>query len=400
MIIRKAFKFELVPTGAQIRRMQKFCGCARFVYNRALDWQNKQYQANANFKFRYTTIANLLPEWKMTHLWLGECHSQVLQQSLKDLESAFRNFFQKRADFPKFKKKGVKDSIRFPQGFQLEENNKRVYLPKIGWVHYRKSRNVVGEIKNMTISLRANKWFVSIQTEHNQPTCLPVGGEVGIDLGIARFATLSDGSYFEPRNSLKIRSDKLRKTQQALSRKKKYSNNWYKAKAKITKLHYHIANDRRDYLHKLSSSISKNHAIVYVEDLQVSNMSASASGTKEKPRKRVRQKTGLNKAILDQGWFEFRRQLDYKLAWRSGYLIDVPPQNTSRRCPRCDHVSSENRQTQAEFLCRQCGYMANADEVGAINILRAGHARLACEVNGAVMPSAAGTRRSELVNYH
>ncbi|MEN1416579.1 transposase, partial [Pseudomonas aeruginosa] len=157
----------------------------------------------------------------------------------------------------------------------------------------------------------------------------------------------------------------------------------------------HIGNARRDYLHKTSTAISQNHAMVCIEDLQVRNMSKSAAGTTEQPGRNVRAKSGLNKAILDQGWFEFRRQLDYKLAWRGGWLVTVPPQNTSRTCPCCGHVSADNRQTQARFACVECGFEDNADVVGAINVLRAGHARFACEVSGEVMPPAAGTHRSD-----
>ena len=135
--------------------------------------------------------------------------------------------------------------------------------------------------------------------------------------------------------------------------------------------------------------------MVCIEDLQVRNMSKSAAGTTEQPGRNVRAKSGLNKAILDQGWFEFRRQLDYKLAWRGGWLVTVPPQNTSRTCPCCGHVSADNRQTQARFACVECGFEDNADVVGAINVLRAGHARFACEVSGEVMPPAAGTHRSD-----
>lgn len=143
MLIRKVFKFSLMPNGAQIRKMQQFCGCSRFVFNHALDVTKKQYVADKINRFSYTKLANWLPEWKKKNNWLHDCHSQVLQQSLKDLEKAFRNFFQKRADFPKFKKKEIKNSFRFPQGFKLEEGNKRVYLPKIGWIRYRKSRDVI-----------------------------------------------------------------------------------------------------------------------------------------------------------------------------------------------------------------------------------------------------------------
>jgi putative transposase len=169
----------------------------------------------------------------------------------------------------------------------------------------------------------------------------------------------------------------LRKAQQAMSRKTKFSSNWRKAKKKVQRLHARVANVRNDFLHKLSTAISKNHAIVCVEDLQVGNMSRSAAGTLETPGTNVRAKSGLNKSILDQGWFEFRRQLDYKLVWSGGWLIAVPPQNTSRTCPVCRHVGSENRKTQTEFRCVECGFNENADVVGAVNILREGLSRLA-----------------------
>ncbi len=224
---------------------------------------------------------------------------------------------------------------------------------------------------------------------------MPQGGAVGIDMGIVRFATLSDGTYYAPLNSFKRHEAALRKAQQAMSRRTKFSSNWKKAKARVQRIHARIGNARRDYLHKASTAISQNHALVFVEDLQVRNMSRSAAGTTGTPGKNVQAKSGLNKSILDQGWFEFRRQLDYKLAWSGGHIVAVPPRNTSRACPSCGHVSSENRRTQAEFCCQVCGFEKNADLVGAINVLRAGHARLACEVSGAVRLPAAGTHRGE-----
>jgi putative transposase len=164
----------------------------------------------------------------------------------------------------------------------------------------------------------------------------------------------------------------LRKAQQSLSRKVKFNNNWKKAKARVQRIYARIANVRRDYLHKVSSAISQNHAIVCIEDLRVRNMSQSAAGTTETPGKNVRAQAGLNKSILDQGWYEFRRQLAYKLAWNGGHLIIVPPPNTSRTCPNCGHVSADNRRTQAKFACVACGYENHADVVGAINILSRG----------------------------
>lgn len=157
MLILKAFKFELIPNGEQVHKMKKFCGCARFVFNRALAYQNEKYQADNSFKFSYNKIANLLPAWKQEFSWLKDCHSQVLQQSLKDLERAMKNFFAKRSNFPKFKCKGEKDSFRFPQGCKLEQQNSRIYLPKIGWVRYRNSCKVLGEVKNVTVSQKCGK---------------------------------------------------------------------------------------------------------------------------------------------------------------------------------------------------------------------------------------------------
>ncbi|MFU2081544.1 RNA-guided endonuclease InsQ/TnpB family protein [Gallibacterium anatis] len=374
MLLRKAFKFEIMPNGEQSRKIKQFCGCCRFVFNWALAWQNEQYQQDNNQKFSYSKIANLLPQWKKELIWLKECHSQVLQQSLKDLENAFKNFFQQRADFPKFKKKGVKESFRFPQGCKLEQNNNRIWLPKIGWVRYRNSREVIGEIKNVTVSQKCGRFFISIQTEFESQIPVHKGGEIGIDMGIARFATLSNGEFFVPLNAFKTFKGKLAKLQRQLKNKVKFSRNWQKLKAKIGKLHHKIANCRKDFLHKISTQISKNHAMIYIEDLQVANMSKSAKDTAEQHGKNVAAKSGLNRAILDQSWFEFRRQLDYKTQWQGGFLVAVPPQNSSRTCPCCGHISKENRQTQAHFECVECGYTENADVVGAMNVLARGRA--------------------------
>ena len=374
MLKRQAFEFEIQPNGAQQRRIKQFCGCARFVFNKALDGQKQAYEADNNTTFSYTKIANQLPQWKKTFTWLKDCHSQVLQQSLKDLERAYCNFFEKRANFPRFKKKGIKERIRFPQGCKLEQHNSRLYLPKIGWVRYRNSRNVVGEIKNVTVRQKCGRFYVSIQTECEVEIAKHQGGEIGIDMGIVRFATLSNGEYFEPLNAFKTYKGKLAKLQRQLKNKIKFSKNWQKLQAKIAKLHHKIANCRKDFLHKISTTISKNHAMIYVEDLQVSNMSKSAKGTVEAPGANVAQKSGLNRAILDQSWSEFRRQLDYKSQWQGGALVAVPPHHTSRTCPCCGHTDKENRPTQAKFECVECGHTENADVVGAINILERGRA--------------------------
>ncbi len=361
--------------------MRRFAGACRFVCNKALAWQNAQYAQDNTFKFSYTKLANLLPEWKRdkTSLWLKDSPSQTLQQALKNLESSFRNFFAKRTDFPKFKKRGQHDSFRYPQGFKVEQGNSRLFLPKLGWIRYRNSRTMYGEIKNITVNLSGGKWVASLQTEREVEQAIPVSQTaIGIDLGIARFATLSDGTYYAPLNSFKKHQQRLAKYQRCMARKTKFSNNWKKAKAKVSKIHARIGNCRRDYLHKTTTTISQNHAMVSIEDLQIRNMSKSAAGTTENASKNVRTKSGLNRSILDQGWFEFRRQLDYKMAWQGGFLVAVPPHNTSRTCPCCGHVSKDNRLTQTAFVCMNCAYENNADVVGAINILERGHRLLAC----------------------
>jgi len=394
----QAFKFELRPDGTHRRQMRCFAGSCRFVYNKGLALQKARFDAGET-KLTYAGLCKLLTQWRdeTETGWLKDAPTHPLQQALKDLERAYTNFFAKRADFPRFKKKGRHDRFRYPDSKQikLDQINSRLFLPKLGWLRYRNSRAVLGAVKNVTVSLCGGKWFVSIQTEREVEQPLPLGGAVGIDLGVVRFATLSDGSVYAPLNSFKRHAAALRKGQQAMCRKQKFSNNWRKVKARIQRIHVRIGNARRDYLHKTSTAISQNHAMVCLEDLQVRNMSRSAAGSIETPGTHVRAKSGLNKAILDQGWSEFRRQLQYKLSWNGGELILVPPQNTSRRCPLCDHVSAQNRRTQDRFACIECGFEDNADRVGAINILRAGHARCACEVSDAVRSPAAGTRRSD-----
>ena len=356
--------------------MRRFAGACRFVFNKALALQKERHERGEK-KLGYAGLCKMLTEWRNSTEtpWLKDAPVHPLQQSLNDLERAYRNFFEKRAGFPRFKKKGVSDSFRYPDPKQikLDQGNSRIFLPKLGWLRYRNSREVLGTVKNVTVSLSGGKWFVSIQTEREVAQPVPQSTTaVGIDMGIARFATLSDGTFYAPLNSFRRHEKALRKAQQALSRKVKFSNNWRKAKARVQRIHARIANVRRDYLHKCSTAISKNHALVCIEDLRVRNMSKSAAGTLDNPGKNVRAKSGLNKSILDQGWFEFRRQLDYKLAWSGGLLITVPPQNTSRTCPCCGHVSADNRRTQTRFRCMECGFEEHADVVGAINILSRG----------------------------
>ncbi|MDR3490719.1 MAG: transposase [Gammaproteobacteria bacterium] len=376
----QAFKFELRLTGTHVRQLYRIAGSCRFVYNKALALQKERYDCGEK-KLTYAGLCKQLTLWRNNPewVWLKVSPSQALQQALKDLERAYQHFFAKRADFPRFKRRGVRDAFRFPQGVKLDQANSRVYLPKLGWVRYRNSRQVEGEISQVTISRSCDKWYVSIQTERDVAVSFhPSTTSVGVDVGIARLATLSDGTVFEAVNSFKSHQQRLAAYQRAVSRKKKFGQNWKKAIGKVSRLHKKIRHIRQDYLHQTSNIISKNHAMVCLEDLQIKNMSKSAAGTSDLPGRQVKAKSGLNKAILDQGWYELKRQLDYKQWWRGGTVVFVSPRNTSRTCPHCGYIASENRLTQSRFACTQCQYENNADLVGAINILRAGHAQLAC----------------------
>jgi putative transposase len=378
----QAFKYELRPDGKQKSYMCKFSGSCRFVFNKALSIQKENHEAGNKF-INYVKMAKKLTEWRngIETPWLKESPSHTSQQTLKDLDRAYKNFFAKRAKFPQFKKKGQNNSFRYPdpKQFKLDQENSRIFLPKLGWIRYRNSREVLGALRNVTVSSNGGKWFISIQTRREVELPLErATSAIGIDVGITHFATMHDGSRIKPLNSFKKQQQRLAKYQRRMSRKVKFSNNWRKAKKKVQKVHTTIANVRKDFLHKHTTTISKNHALVCVEDLQVSKMSKSGSGTAEKPGTMVKQKALLNKSILDQGWGIFRQQLDYKLQWNGGMLMAVPPQNTSRTCPCCDHVSADNRKTQSCFRCTNCNYENNADVVGAMNILERGHRLLAC----------------------
>lgn len=390
-----AYRFELSPSMSQVRIMQRTAGTCRYVYNRALALQQTRRAAGEK-RLGYKGLCAELTAWRNdpSMPWLAECSVSAQQQVLRDLERGFANFFAKRAAPPTFKKKGRSRTAyrcQAPRDCRVDPHAPRVLLPKIGWVRYRASRPVLGTVRSMTVSETTGRWFVSILTEREVET--PVHSSttsVGIDVGVANLAALSDGTRFAGQDSFRRHERRLARAQRALSRKKRGSRNAAKARRHVARIHARIAAVRNDYLHKCTSTISQTHAIVCIEDLQVRAMSASARGTPDRPGRRVRQKAGLNKAILDQGWGEFRRQLAYKVPWAGGTLVVVPPAYTSQTCPPalggCGHVAAENRTSQAAFRCVACGVAGHADVIAAMNIKAkglklleaAGHAASAC----------------------
>ena len=399
MKIHKAYRFQLRTDAGIEKKLAQYVGCCRFVYNRGLELQKQRFESGSK-RLNYSGLCKELTQWRHDGetAFLKEAPSQALQQSLKDLERAYQNFFSGRTGLPRFKKRGRQDSFRFPEPkqFRVDERNCRIFLPKLGWLRYRKSRSLKGRLLQVTVSRSVGKWYLSIQTEQDSEIdTREREGAVGLDLGVVNFATLSDGTKIEPVNCYRRKQKKLAREQRRLARKQKYGANWKKQASRVRVLHKKIADSRRDFLHKTSTGICKKHAMLVIEDLNVKGMSSSASGSRENPGRNVKAKAGLNKAILDQGWSEFRRQLEYKMEWSGGTLITVPARNTSLSCFGCGHVSRENRIDQARFKCTACGQSENADLNAARNILAAGLAVIACgEISVGNLREAGTHRRS------
>jgi len=383
MKIKKAYKFRLKPSETQHAQLEAYAGACRFLWNKVLALNLRRLE-NQQPLMWYHEADYWSKHWKSSEEYgfLKAVPAHCLQQKLKDLSKAFKDAFDKNQPLkriPKFKKKGRSDSIRFPAPEQIKLDNRRIQLPKLGWLGFHKSQSIEGDIRNVTLSKQAGLWYVAIQVEQEkvEPVHLATTS-VGIDVGISHFASLSDGQQMGSLHPYKHYQKKLAQAQKALSRKQRFSMNWKKQKARIQKIHRKIAQIRSDFLHKLSTQLSNSHAMIVLEALKITNMSKSAKGTLEAPGKQVNAKSGLNKSILDQGWGEFRRQLTYKLAWRGGLLVMVDPKYTSQRCSACGFTCAANRKDQSHFVCGKCGDEDHADINAAKNILAAGHAVLAC----------------------
>ncbi len=374
--------------------MSQYAGNCRFLWNKALAL-NLHHLENKQPLLWYQELDWFSKLWKKSdeYEFLKLSPAQTLQQTLKQLERAFKDAFDKKQPLkkiPTFKKRGERDSFTLPQGFKLE--GRHIFLPKIGWVNFRKSRDIEGTAKNVTISRQGKHWFVSIQVEVELAE--PVHSStsmIGVDLGVKRLLTLSDGEFEEPID-IGFYKDKIKRLQKRLAKKVKFSNNWRKLKEEINHLHTKIANIRRDVLHKLSTTLSKSHVMIVLENLQIKSMTKSAKGDMENPGRRVKQKSGLNRVILDQGWGLFKTFLEYKQLWTGGHVLYVDAKYTSQECPVCHHISKDNRQTQAEFECVECHHKEHADVVGAKNVLGRGHRLLACGENWVAKLCEAGTR--------
>jgi putative transposase len=368
MIFHRARTYRLYPTPEQAVRLGQWVGAVRFVYNLALEQRRTFWRPGRRFDF--VSQGREVTALRQEVEWLRDVPRNALDQALRDLDQAYRNWWGGSAQFPTPRALGRNDSIRLKgTDFRLRRVGRRaalVSLLKIGDVAARWDRPPIGDLRSITISRRAGQWYASIlcavEREDAEPTTLPT---VGIDRGIAVFAALSTGEMIAGPNVGRKAATALAKAQRALARKQKGSNNRRKARLRVARLHARVSAARKDFLHKTSTALAKSHGVVVMEDLKVRNMTAAKSGVGRAA------KAGLNRAILDQGWGAFRLMLAYKLEERGGYLLTVNPRDTSRTCAECGVVDADSREG-IRFSCRSCGHEAHADTNAAINILRRG----------------------------
>ena len=357
-MIQKAYKFRLSPTKEQNQMLTKFFGCARFVYNWGLNEKSKRYaldKTNINC-FGLINQIKLLKEQK-EYEWLNEIHSQVIQMALRNLDNAFTAFFNNKAKYPTFKKKNRHQSFQYPQGVKIDGN--LIYLPKIGWVKFYKSRDFYGRIKTVTVSKTpSGKIFVSIlcETDNIIPKKKPIELEtsVGIDLGVKSFAVTSDCEVFENQKYLHKQLKRLRIELRKLERCKKDSNRREKQRIVVANLHEKIANQRNDYLHKFTTALVKRYDTIVMEDLNVSGMQSNR---------------GLALSISELGINIFNKMLEYKCDWYGKNYIKIGRfEPSSKRCHQCGHINRNLTLKDRTWICPNCGSVLDRDFNAALNI--------------------------------
>ena len=378
----KSYKFKLRPKPMQRLALAKAVGCCRWVYNWGLEQRQALYNTVKELpkEERYEalkTCSRFGQDAQLTHLkkqfpFLAEAPANALQSVIHNLDKAYQGFFEGRTGFPDWKRKGEGDSFteKSPNCFAI--NGEAVKLPKIGWVKCYVSRKVEGKLLNLTVTKDGGDWFVSITTRVTWEVEPPTGPPIAFDLGIAKSLAFSDRTEVHLPVATPKELRQKGRLQRAIARKQKGSKRRKKAVARLGNHERHICQRVNDSRNKITSSRANNHSLVIGEALRTCNMTRSAKGTLDEPGTNVRQKAGLNRGILAQGWGITRRQFAYKCRWRGGHYIEVDPRGTSQRCNECDHEEPANRPTQALFLCVECGYTENADFQSSDNLLEDG----------------------------
>ena len=391
MLERKVYRFRISPTARQEAALARFAGARRFIFNWALQRRKETY-AQSGKSVSWSKLSAELTELKnkLGFEWLRELDSQLLQQALADCRRAFDNFFQKRAGFPKFKKKhSAHQSFRIPQRVKLE--NGRIYIPKIGWVAIRQSQSIDLPLKSATFRREvAGKWHVSLVVEFDLPDLPKPAVEpetaVGIDVGFDRFATDSNGGIVENHRFFRKAERKIKRAQLRLSRRKKGSANRAKARRALAREYEKIANKRADFAHKFSTLVVKENKTIACETLNLKGMS----------------KTKLAKSVADAAHRETFRQIEYKARWhnRNFVLIDrwFP---SSQLCSCCGHRNQELSLSDRFWNCPDCGARHDRDHNAAKNIrdegmrilLAIGHTERLNACGASVRPATAGRSR-------
>jgi putative transposase len=389
---RMGYRFRLYPTSEQAGALERWAGCARAVWNAALEQRRTAWRMNrASLRYEDQGAVELTAA-KRAHPWLGEPHSDVLQQALRDLDRAFRRFVCGEARYPRFKRKG-RESFRIQSRpgkgeIAVRHVSRRwgeVRVPKLGWVRFQWSRKPIGQIKHLTVSRDALGWHVSLCCEREvDAPAAHLGPPVGIDRGVAATVATSTGELracpdLPPKQAERLRRLARRAGRQETARRRRpprerrRSRRHQRTLDQIAKLRAREARIRTDFLHKLSTDLAKSHGAVMIERLDVRALTRSAGGTAKEPGRNVRAKAGLNRAILAQGWGELRRQLAYKCERAGGVLVEVPAAYTSQRCSRCQAIDARSRRDRM-FRCTACGHTDDADVNAACNVLAAGQA--------------------------
>ena len=356
-----AHKIALDPNNGQATDFARAAGTARFAYNWALaEWQ-RQYEAckaDASLpKPSHMALRRQLNSIKAEQFpWMLEVTKNAPQMAIVQLGAAFKNFFAGRAQYPKFREKGLHDRFSLTND-QFSINASRIRIPNLGWVRMRETLRFTGKIMSATVSRVADRWFVSITVD--APDSLPPPhaenqGAVGVDLGISALATLSTGEKVEGPKAHKALLCRLQRLSRGLSRKVKGSENRKKTKVKLSRLHARIGNVRSDSLHQLTTDLTRRFHTIGIEDLNVRGMVKNRH---------------LSRAVSDMGFFEFRRQLDYKAARRGGMIVVADRwYPSSKTCSCCGHKLETLPLSVREWTCPECGSVQDRDVNAAINL--------------------------------
>jgi putative transposase len=372
-----SYKFRLYPNVSQRKRLAQHFGASRWVYNHFLSRRNELYLLNKEKEVSERRPLNYPEDCKeLVQLkkqpefaWLKLSIAQSLQASLKTLDGAFGNFFDKRAAFPKFKKRGGKNSFHIPQKETFRIERSHIFIPKfLEGIKAEIHRELEGELRSATISLNsAGQYHISILVQKEDFAPFQSGREVGVDLGLKSFLVTSDGLEVKPPKVLRQFEFRLAFLQQELSRKKKGSKNRAKARLKVARLHLHIANIRKDFLHKLSIKLIRENQTIVFEDLNVKGMTKNHK---------------LAKSISDASWSEFISMVQYKASWYGREVVQVDRfYPSSKTCFNCNFIVDKLTLDQREWTCPSCKTILNRDLNAARNILRQGLNRRNGEVS-------------------